>query len=70
MDKGQPGPRVIPERLELRRELCKWIESSLIAMTKRQGERGQPWRRPCWGAKESVGSPLTKMEKVVVEMQA
>jgi hypothetical protein len=35
MDRGQPGPRVIPERLELSMEFCKRIESSLIAITNR-----------------------------------
>jgi len=39
---GQPGPRVTPVKLELCNSCCKVMESSLMATTKRQGDRGQP----------------------------
>jgi len=39
---GQPGPKLMPERFLFCSSVCKRIDNSLIAMTKRYGDRGQP----------------------------
>jgi hypothetical protein len=60
----------MPERFLLFSSACRRIDCSLIAITNRYGERGQPWRIPRCGEKAAEGSPFTRTAKEGVEIHA
>ena len=60
---GPLGPNRIPETESLSIASWRQMDSSLIAVTKRYGDKGQPCRIPLWALKAPKGWPLTSTEK-------